>query len=119
MFQGQDFLEVPPNDLGLTSGAILLPTTQALTLGGGTSLDFVIGQGGDKDTFVFLLGLSTELKPFRVIEGVFLSAEGPGFRATWGTEQLALEVTRGGWTVIPKDLVLADWVERVEARMNA
>lgn len=115
--------DLPANPLGLAAGAVLLPTRVPIVLGGGTSLDFVREQGGDDDTFVFLFGVRVvrdlDGDEVPIVEGVFLSEDGPGFVPTWGVEQLARETAAGGWKVVPRAEVLASWTERVERRMNA
>lgn len=114
--------EIPANELQISAGTVLLPTRAPIVQGGGTSLDFVLEQGGDEDTFVFMLGqrhLETPLGPMDVLEGVFLSESGPGFHPTWSLEQLLRETARGGWTVVPTAEVLqSDWVAKIERRMN-
>ena len=80
-----------------------------------------VAQGGDEDTFIFMLGVrrfDTMLGSVDIVEGVFLSESGQGFRATWDHQQLMGETERGGWTVIPVDEVRAEWTDRVERRMN-
>ena len=119
----RELREIPTNEQGISAGSVLLPTRVPIVQGGGTSLDFVREQGGDEDTFVFMLGVrlhETPMGPFPVLEGVFLSEEGPGFHPTWDLQQLLGETARGGWTVIPTAQVLAgEWVEKIERRMNA
>mgnify|MGYP001284654812 CR=1 FL=1 len=115
---GQDYAPIPPNPAGVESGTILLPTRTKLNLVGSSSLDFVLEQGGDTSTFIFLFGLARDMEPLEVIEGIFLNESGPGFRPTWGVEQLVLEIKRGGWKVIEKDEVLVSWAGRVERIMN-
>lgn len=123
MIDPAQFHELPGNAHGLAAGALLFATDAPIVAGGGTSRAFVHEQGGDDETFVFLLGgrrvadlLGNELL---VIEGVFLSQGGPGFHPTWGFEQLLREVTLGGWKVIPTAEVLTSWTAEVERRMNA
>jgi len=114
----RDYYELPANPHRIRAGTILLPTTTPIVPGGGTSHDFVVEQGGDDDTFIFLLGLRRAQVGVDVVEGVLLNETGPGFRPTWGVQQLMRETSLGGWHVITTDEVLRDWVERVEARMN-
>ena len=101
---------------------MLLATEAPIVAGGGTSLEFLHTQGGTKETFVLMLGqrevgdlMGGELE---VLEGVFLSPAGPGFHPTWDFHQLMRETALGGWTVVPVTTVLAEWVDRVESRMN-
>lgn len=112
---------IPTNDHGIQAGCLLFPTQTPIVGGGGTSQDFVLQQGGDEDTFIFMLGVrrfETLMGSVNIVEGVFLAEAGPGFRATWDFEQLMGECDRGGWTVIPVDEVRSEWTERVERRMN-
>lgn len=118
LVDARDYYDLPANPHGIRAGTILLPTTTPIVPGGGTSHDFVVEQGGDEDTFIFLLGLRRVQLGVDVIEGVFLSESGPGFRPTWGLQQLMRETSLGGWHVITTDEVLRDWAARVEARMN-
>lgn len=119
----RDFQEIPVNEHGIAAGSVLLPTRTPIVQGGGTSLDFVLEQEGDQDTFIFMLGAhraSAVPVGLLLLEGVFLSAKGPGFHPTWSYQQLMRETAAGGWTVVPTPEVLAsDWVARIEARMNA
>lgn len=117
------YRQVPANRLQIAAGTVLIPTRITIVQGGGSSLDFVLEQGGDEDTFIFVLGVRQFLDPFGkpvdIIEGVFLSEGGPGFHATWDLEQLLREIDHGGWEVVPTALVLEqEWLTRVEARMN-
>ena len=112
---------IPSNPHGIQAGCLLFPTQTPIVQGGGTSQDFVAQQGGDEDTFIFMLGVrrfDTMLGSVDIVEGVFLSESGQGFRATWDHQQLMGETERGGWTVIPVDEVRAEWTDRVERRMN-
>jgi len=116
------YRDIPENPHQILAGSVLVPTDRPIVAGGGTSLQFVHTQGGDDDTFVLMLGqrqvgdlMGGELE---VLEGVFLSPSGPGFHPTWDFNQLMRETDLGGWTVIPRSTVLAEWVERVESRMN-
>jgi hypothetical protein len=122
MIRAEDYSQLPENRHEVTSGSILLPTETPITLGGGTSLKFVIEQGGDLDTFIFVLGVRRARGPLGVpiefLEGVFLQEAGRGFRATWGLEQLLREIDLGGWRVVPVRDVLSSWTARVEERMN-
>jgi hypothetical protein len=122
MFRPEDYSHIPTNRHDVAAGAILLPTEKPIALGGGTSLQFVLEQGGDQGTFIFLLGVRHARGPLGVpiefLEGVFLSEGGRGFRATWGFEQLLREIDAGGWRVIPVRDVLDSWTGRVEERMN-
>ena len=119
--QHQDYREIPRNKHGVSAGSLLLPTETKIT-GTGTSLDFVKQQGGDTDTLIFLFGLRQARSPLgfsaEFLEGIFLTDEGPGFRPTWGFEQLMREIDLGGWRVIPTPEVLLSWCERIERRMN-
>lgn len=113
--------EIADNPHGITAGCLLFPTGTPIVQGGGTSLDFIHQQGGDDDTFIFMFGvrkLHTVLGAVEILEGVFLSEGGPGFRATWDFDQLMRETESGGWRVIPTEEVLETWAETVEARMN-
>lgn len=122
MVDPSEFEEIPANRHDIHAGTLLFPTTEPIVGDGGTSLDFVREQGGDEDTFVFMFGV----RPMQnllgmgvdVLEGVFLSESGPGFRPTWDLEQLMRETDLGGWRVVTTDEVLEDWVSRIEARMN-
>ncbi len=116
------YRDIPANPHQILAGSVLVPTERPIVAGGGTSLQFVHTQGGDDDTFVLMLGqrlvgdlMGGELE---VLEGVFLSPSGPGFHPTWDFNQLMRETDLGGWTVIPRAKVLAEWLERVESRMN-
>lgn len=111
------YYEIPPNPHGISAGSILLPT-EAPIVASGSSLDFVLEQGGDEDTFVFLFGMRRALVGVDVLEGVFLSDAGPGFRPSWGFQQLMRETELGGWFVVPTKEVLRSWTDRVEERMN-
>lgn len=119
----REYSEIATNPHGIAAGSLLLPTRVPIVMGGGTSLDFVLEQGGSEETFVFMLGargIGTPLGKVQVLEGVFLDPGGPGFHPTWDLHQLMREVAAGGWKVIPTAEVLAsDWVARVEQRMNA
>jgi len=116
------YREIPANPHQIGAGAVLLPTKTPIIAGGATSLDFVLEQGGDDDTFIFMLGVRRYLlgggQAVDILEGIFLSESGAGFKATWDFHQLMREVDHGGWTVVPKEEVLEAWVERVEERMN-
>jgi hypothetical protein len=113
--------EIPGNPHAISAGCLLFATDTPIVAGGGTSQDFVVQQGGDADTFIFMLGVrrhDTLLGTVEILEGVFLSQDGPGFRATWDFHQLMREVEHGGWKVVPTDEVLESWVDTVEQRMN-
>src|SRR4051794_3798251 len=73
----QDYTELPENRHGIGAGSVLIPTDKAITLMGGTSRAFVLEQGGDDDTFVFLLGQREARGPLGAaitfLEGLFLS----------------------------------------------
>lgn len=115
------YRDLPANRHSIGAGALLLPTKTPIIVGGATSLDFVVEQGGSADTVVLVFGVrrvETLGGALDVVEGVFLDEDGPGFHPTWDVEQLLAEVDRGGWTVIPTDVVLREWRERVEERMN-
>jgi hypothetical protein len=118
----EDYRQIPENRHGLGAGSILLATETPITVGGGTSKDFVEQQGGDDTTFVFVLGVREAHGPLghevEFIEGVFLSEGGPGFHPTWDHEQLLREIDLGGWRVVTTQEMLASWVRRVEERMN-
>jgi hypothetical protein len=120
----QDYRDLPENRHALGAGTVLLPTEEPITGGGATSLEFVLEQGGSRDTFIFLFGLrearAQDGRRVAFVEGVFLNEEGPGFHATWGVEQLVAEVDLGGWKVVPTREVLASptWIARIEERMN-
>ena len=122
MVDPSDYVEIPANRHDIHAGALLFPTTKPIVANGGTSQDFVLEQGGDEDTFVFMFGV----RPMKtlmgmqvgVLEGVFLGERGPGFLATWDFEQLMREADLGGWRVVTTDEVLEGWVSRIEARMN-
>jgi hypothetical protein len=118
----QDYSQLPENRHGVSAGTVLLPTEVSITTGGGSSRDFVEQQGGDADTFIFVFGLREARGPLGTmvdfIEGVFLTAEGPGFRPTWGLEQLLREIDLDGWRVVKTDEVLKSWTRRIEERMN-
>lgn len=116
--KGDAFLEIPENPFGLSAGAVLEATEDPLTANGGSSLDFVIEQGGGRDTIIFLFGIRRDVAPLQIIEGVFLNEGGRGFHPTWGFFQLLAEVRAGGWTVIPRDEALAQRREMIELRMN-
>lgn len=122
MVRPQDYHQVPDNRHGVSAGSVLLPTEVSITTGGGSSLDFVEQQGGDTGTFIFLFGVREAPgptgTPIHFLEGVFLTSDGPGFRPTWGLEQLLREIDLDGWRVIKTDEVLKTWVRRVEERMN-
>lgn len=113
----REYHEVPANPHGISAGALLLPTEQPI-VAAGSSLDFVLEQGGDEDTFIFLFGMRRALVGVDVLEGVFLSERGPGFRPSWGLQQLMRETELGGWFVVPATEVLRSWTGRVEERMN-
>lgn len=113
----RQYYEIPPNPHGISAGSLLLPTETPI-VASGSSLDFVLEQGGDEDTFIFLFGMRRALIGVDVLEGVFLSEAGPGFRPTWAFEQLMRETELGGWFVVPTREVLRSWTGRVEARMN-
>lgn len=85
-------------------------------------MDFVLSQGGDEETFIFMFGLRPMFNVLGmqagIIEGVFLTEGGPGFHPTWDFSQLMGEIDRGGWKVIPTPEVLEAWTTRIEARMN-
>ena len=78
------YREIPPNHHDVSVGAILLPTRKPIVANGGSSLDFVIEQEGDEDTFILMLGARQILTPvgapIDILEGVFLSEGGAGFR---------------------------------------
>lgn len=122
MIRPEDYSEIPRNRHDVGAGSLLFPTEKPITLGGGSSLLFVRQQGGDESTFIFVLGLREARGPIGVpitfVEGVFLSDDGQGFRATWGLEQLFREIDLGGWRVISTPEVVASWSAKVEARMN-
>lgn len=106
--------EIRENPHAISAGCVLQP------LGDGT-MEFMHQQGGDEDTFILMLGAQKVHTPkgaIEILEGVFLSEDGPGFHPTWDHNQLMNEVVRGSWTIVPKDEVLEEWVERVEERMN-
>jgi hypothetical protein len=117
------YQEIPDNGPGIKAGSLLFPTKTPIVEGGGTSLQFVHEQGGDDTTFVFMFGLRPVLNLFgqqvEILEGVFLSEQGPGFHPTWDLEQLVRETELGGWRVVHTEEVLAKWVGTVEQRMNA
>jgi hypothetical protein len=116
------YREIAGNPHGISAGCVLLPTEVPIVAGGGTSLQFVQEQGGDEDTFVLMFGQRDVRdllgQDVEVLEGVFLSARGPGFHPTWDYDQLMREADLGGWRVVATDVVVSDWVERVETRMN-
>lgn len=116
------YREIPENRHQIRAGTVLVPTDAPITGNGGSSLDFMVQQGGCPDTFVLLFGQRRAGTPLGgevdVLEGVFLKPEGPGFLPTWGYEQLLEETDLGGWTVVPTPTVLSEWLERVEGRMN-
>ncbi len=120
----QDYSEIPENRYGIAAGTVLIPTDLPITGEGVSSMDFVIEQGGNRDTFIFLLGVrearSASGAKVSFIEGIFLSERGRGFHATWGVEQLVAEVDLGGWRVVTTREVLANapWIRRIEDRMN-
>jgi hypothetical protein len=119
--RGQDYAPIPNNRHKIEPAALLFPTKTPIIVDGSTSLDFVIEQGGDPETFIFMFGVSRAASKRisgEVIEGVFLNAGGPGFHATWTLEQLCGEIDKGGWRVIPCAEVLSSWSARVERRMN-
>ena len=122
MARPQDYVQLPENRHGVSAGAVLIPTDVSITTGGGSSCDFVEQQGGDEDTFIFIFGLREARGPggatVDFVEGVFLTGEGPGFRPTWGLEQLLREIDLDGWRVVKTDEVLRTWTRRVEERMN-
>jgi hypothetical protein len=117
-----DYRQIPENRHGVSAGSILLPTQKEITLGGGSSKEFVEQQGGDDSTFIFIFGIrearDTAGQAVEFLEGVFLSDDGPGFHPTWDTEQLLHEIDLGGWEVVTTEQMLAGWVEKVERRMN-
>jgi hypothetical protein len=117
-----DFEEIPSNRHDVHAGSLLIPTRTPVVPDGSSAMDFVIGQGGDADTFVFMFGVRPMFNlagaPVGILEGVFLSESGPGFHPTWDFEQLLGEIDRGGWRVVTTPVVLEEWIERIEARMN-
>ena len=116
------YAEIPENRHRISAGSVLLPTQIPIVAGGATSLEFVLEQGGNEDTFIFMFGVRQVYNllgiQHDILEGVFLSETGPGFLPTWGYEQLMHETDLGGWRVVPTEEVLSDWAQRVEARMN-
>ena len=105
--------EIPANPHGVAAGALLLPTETPIVAGGGTSLEFVVDQGGCDSTLIFLLGMRVVHLPLppggtEILEGIFLNPDGPGFHPTWAFEQLMRETASGGWRVIPTDEVLEE-----------
>ena len=122
MVRAQDYRELPTNRHGVTAGCILIPTEVSITTGGGSSRDFVEQKGGDEDTFIFVFGAREALLPTgtaaQFLEGIFLTSHGPGFRPTWGLEQLLREIDLDGWRVVKTPEVLKSWTRRVEERMN-
>lgn len=116
------YREIPSNEHGISAGCVLLPTAASIVVGGGTSEDFIRLQGGDESTFILIFGIRPLQdmlgREIEILEGVFLTASGPGFIATWDYDQLMSETARGGWTVVPRVEVLSEWLERVETRMN-
>jgi hypothetical protein len=115
--------QIPENPFRIQAGSLLFPTREAIVPGGGSSVKFVWEQGGDEDTFVFMFGSRPVLdltgQRVDILEGVFLSASGPGFEPTWGFEQLLRELRLGGWTVIPTAEVLSShWEREIERRMS-
>ena len=106
--------QIRDNPHQIAAGCVLQP------LGDGT-MEFMHQQGGDEDTFILMLGAQKVHTPqgaIEILEGVFLSADGPGFHPTWDHDQLMREIDRGSWTIVPTEVVLEEWVERVETRMN-
>jgi|SRR5579871_5255442 len=122
MVRGEDFQEIPENRHAISAGTVLLATKKPIVPGGGTSLDFVLQQGGDDDTIIFILGVREAPGilglPIQFIEGIFLTEQGQGFHPTWGHDQLLGEVDRGGWTVVPTAEVLKSWTKKIEERMD-
>ena len=122
MVRPQDYRQIPENRHEVSAGTILLPTEVSITTGGGSSRDFVEQQGGAVDTFIFIFGLreahAPDGSPVEFLEGVFLTADGPGFRPTWGLEQLLREIDLDGWRVVKTGEVVKSWTRRVEERMN-
>ena len=117
------YREIPENRHQIRAGCLLFPTKVPISAGAGSSLKFVLDQGGCAETFVLLLGQRRMSAPLGgeldVLEGVFLRPQGPGFRTTWGYHQLMEETDPGGWTVVPTPSVLSEHLERVETRINA
>ncbi|MEZ6184155.1 MAG: hypothetical protein R3F62_03985 [Planctomycetota bacterium] len=107
--------QIRENPFQVAAGCVLEP------LGEGT-MDFMHRQGGDEATFILMLGAQRmhlgKGRPIEILEGIFLNEDGPGFHATWDHDQLMGEIRRGSWTIVPTETVLAEWTERVEARMN-
>ncbi|MBI3724519.1 hypothetical protein HY251_11280 [bacterium] len=122
MIRAEDYEEIPENRHKISAGTLLLATKKPIVPGGGTSLDFVLQQGGDEDTLIFMLGAREAKGPLGLtvefLEGIFLTKDGQGFHPTWGFDQLLREVDRGGWQVIPTTEVVVSWSRKVEERMN-
>jgi hypothetical protein len=115
--KGSHYTHIPSNEHELSAGSILIPTEKSLNIFGYTTLDWILDQGGHKDTVIFVFGVNNQ-GPHTYIEAVFLNPDEPGFHPTWGVQQLMAEIERGSWTVIPTETVLESWATKVETLMN-
>lgn len=114
---GQHYSRLPKNPHNVDSACLLIATDKALNIFGHNTIDWVLQQGGSKDTIIFIFGISKKA-PIPYIEGVFLNPKGRGFHPTWGIEQLFNEIREGSWEVIPAEEVIQSWTAKVERLMN-
>ncbi|MDF1662426.1 MAG: hypothetical protein P1V97_11685, partial [Planctomycetota bacterium] len=80
---GQNYRHIPENPHKVGAACLLVATDKAQNIFGHNTIDWVKQQGGDKDTVIFIFGISKK-SPSPYIEGVFLNSKGRGFHPTWG-----------------------------------